>query len=166
MEEQLKICRWTPGRRVDDLQLDSWIREAVSTYDCHVFPEAVRILREFGGLNLVLGGRSPLFIYPIFENYQMDEPGDWLSWEWRIGQVLFPIAYDSYMTAFAVAPDGTIYSEGISGPFCEGDSFEEMLDNYHTNKNAIQMVEKIGSHMQEVEEEARRIYRAINRESE
>jgi len=91
----------------------------------------------------------------------MDEPGEWLSWEWRIGQVLFPIAFDSYLTAFAVAPDGTIYSEGIAGPYRQGDSFEGMLDNFFTNKQAVEMVEVYGDHMTETEEEAMRIYRAI-----
>ena len=162
LEAQLKICQWTPGRRVNEAQVNIWIREAIRTYGCHVFPEAVRILREFGGLNLVLPGHSPLFVNSVFENSQLDEPGDWLLWEWTINKVLFPIAYDSYLTVFAVATDGAIFSNGINGPFREGDSFEQMLDNYFTNKKAVEMVEVYGDHMKQAEAEAMQIYKAIN----
>lgn len=163
LQEQLRRFGWTPGRRLDDAQLHAWLRTAVQTYECHVFPEAVRIIREFGGLVLWGINIDPLSVHAMY-----DERGSWWHWEWEIGKVLFPIGFDFYLTAIAVDPDGKIYSEGIAGPHFQANTFEQLLENLAQRpdfKWKVEMLEvyekRKSGKSDEIYEEVDKIYKAI-----
>ncbi|HEX9996373.1 MAG TPA: SUKH-3 domain-containing protein [Abditibacterium sp.] len=159
LEEKLRYYSWTPGRRVDDSQLHQWLKAAVQTYGCHVFPEAVRILREFGGLDFI-----PIRIEPINPHNLFDDPKLWLTLEWKFNKVLFPVAfYWGYYEILMVSTEGMIYSDGmVSGPYDCGRSFEEALENILFRRKAIELIDIIENRTTgEVFDEAEAIYKAI-----
>ncbi len=52
---------------------------------------------------------------------------EWMTWEWEINEILFPIAYglgDGF--TFALSSTGKVFASGIIDIHC-GDSFEEFL---------------------------------------
>lgn len=131
LEVKLRRNGWFPGRRIDDALLNRWLRAAVEERGCRLFPEAVRILREFGDLSfddIYFGvDDSPsndisLSLQQVHEDHQI-----WLSIEWELNEVLFPIAYElGQGFTFAVSSTGKFFHLGISTVYC-GDSIEAFL---------------------------------------
>jgi len=123
VEVELRQAGWFPNRRVSDEQVNEWLRMGVRNLGCRIFPEAVRVLREYGGLTF-----GDLHFTPA----ESEERGDhfqWLYWEWRTKEVLFPIGYElGGVFTFALSTSGKIYGSGTAEIFC-GDSFEEFLAN-------------------------------------
>ena len=75
VEERLRGAGWFPGRRVDDSQIAKWLKIGVRDFGCHVFPEAVKLLREYGGLTL-----SDIHFSPE-ESQMRNNKFEWLRWE-------------------------------------------------------------------------------------
>lgn len=111
---------------MDDAQLLSWLRIAVKEYRCHVFPEAVRILRNYGGLTL-----GQTHIWPIGEA----DADSWFISEWMLNEVRFPIGWDEDRHFYyAVSSTGKVYAEGVADYYC-GDSFEVFLEGLFAFKH-------------------------------
>ncbi len=134
VEERLRNAGWFPSRRVDDAQVIEWLEMGVRDFGCHIFPNAVMLLREYGGLTL-----GDLHFSPE-ESLMRNDKFEWLRWEWEINEILFPIAYtlDDIFT-YAISATGKVFASGVIDISC-GDSFEEFL-GYHFSKKNIQWPE-------------------------
>lgn len=123
LSTKLHQIGWFPERRLDESQVFEWLRIGVNDFGCHIFPEVVRVLQEYGDL--------------VFGNLHFTPEGSlargdklvWLYWEWEVNEVLFPIAYELDGTfSFALSSTGKVYGSGTINMCC-GDSFEEFLNN-------------------------------------
>lgn len=153
LEAKLRQSGWFPGRHVDDDLIYAWLRIGIREFGCHIFPEAVRVLREYGGLTWGNIHFSP-------EGCGMRGDREiWLWWEWEVEEVLFPIAYEiGQMATFALSSTGKVYYTGIVRHYC-GANIEEFLENELRGRKSVDLTHL---HMtDERYEEVERIYNAI-----
>lgn len=161
VDSYLRSVGWFPQRQVDDELLAEWIRIIVKEYGCPVFPEGVRILREYGKLTF---GSGALHIDPL-QCSMFGDPELWFLWQWEIGDVLFPIGVSGNTdTTYAVTPQGTIYAAGIGRYEC-GATFEEMIRYlFIFGGPAREMIELvIRANDPKCDDEAMKIYEAVKR---
>lgn len=122
LEARLRECGWSAHRQIPDEQLWLWLREC-RAFGCHVFPEAVRVLREFGDLVWGNFAFDPLL---ALEALDLEE---WMYWEFSWNEVLFPLGAalgESFV--FALSSTGRVRGLGVS-EIVLGDDFEEFLEN-------------------------------------
>jgi hypothetical protein len=136
LETYMKACGWYPGRRVDDEKVNEWLRVGVEDFGAHIFPGALRVFQEFGGLligTILIDLSDPT--EPRREARSVTKINvSWISWEWQVNEVLFPIAIDleDGLFHFALSASGRVYGAGTCNLFC-GESFEEFLENIYLN---------------------------------
>jgi len=157
LEEELRQIGWFSQRRVDDAQVAEWLRMAVQYLGCHIFPEAVRVLREYGGLTF-----GSLHFSPEGSLISEDRT-QWLYWEWQLNEVLFPIAYElGDIFIYALSSTGKVYGRGVCDIFV-GDSFEEFLSNTVAyRKGKIKWSDNTPMHWTvEMDAEFNQLYKAV-----
>ena len=157
LEAKLRNIGWFPNRRVAEEKVIEWLRIGVQDFGCHIFPEAVYMLREYG--DLVLGN---LHFTPE-GSMARGERLSWLYLEWNTDEILFPIAYELGGTfTFALSSTGKVYADGVISLFC-GDSFEAFLSNQlSSQKSHSPWVEVISKPWTpEMDKEMEQIYKAV-----
>jgi len=116
VEDMLRAVGWYPGRVIEQSQLNQWyaIKWSQDNGYCAIFPAALRILKEFGGLDFKDNLRylKPSFRFNPLDILQI--PGlsrDWMIYEWATAAHLFPLGMcstDKDINILAVATDGKI----------------------------------------------------------
>lgn len=143
VEEALRRAGWYPGRRVEENTVAVWCRELSAYSGCRVFPAAVEVLREFGGLEIDKPGAEPraddenstYHLSVKFWPSHLDAVTrrGWLAREWVLNEVLFPIGVYSVEEIFlAVSSTKRIYGFGYGMWFC-GENIDEALEKWSHN---------------------------------
>ena len=127
--------------------LDQWyvLKWALSSADSRplphpIFPAALQVLREFGGLHI-----SRMYLDPARAIQEADYYA-WIYYQWRLKDQLFPLAfYDAKgeLMLYAIGMQGRIYGLClISGDFYViGETFDEAVENLVLNHHPTLLIE-------------------------
>jgi hypothetical protein len=137
-KEVLEQAGWHEGRVVDDAQLEEWcaLKWNYAPGYCQIFPVALQVLREFGGLVINQHGpgitcaRTPFFIDPVKALGIEDD--NWFIDEWLWGMPLYLLGAKGERMppedVLAIDPIGRVL--GLTyGHILYGKTFDEALEN-------------------------------------
>lgn len=116
VNESLRSAGWYPGRTVDPTLIKAW-----SAFEwpfgggyIYAFPLALKMLREFGGLEISRTGCSAdmnIRFDPIKSSSECDAPS-WAYYEWLLDERLFPVGITiDHMWTFSIGLRGRIYGQ-------------------------------------------------------
>jgi hypothetical protein len=138
VEQALRDAGWYEGRCLSDEEIARWCafnRENGAGY-YRIFPAALTVLREFGGVFVELDKpgvtcyRNSFLLNP-FAAVGLHE-SLLQKVEWFLGEPLFPLGVtgESQDDILALSNSGKLYCFGIDGsPFLKGNTFDEALHN-------------------------------------
>ena len=138
VERSLRQAGWVPGRAVEEARLRQWYALAWQGSRAYVtiFPAALQVIAEFGGLTVLCDPARPerdcvpFHIDPLRVAAQEDA-ASWIYYEWKLNDRLFPLGiHCTYLddTIF-VGLRGHVYAQcQVSGVFrLLGASFEQAV---------------------------------------
>jgi len=169
VEQVLRQAGWYPGRVVDEAQLEQWYAfnwQAEAGY-CRIFPAALNVLREFGGLIIKQEGRGVTCHRASFSIDPLSaldiEDDNWIFDEWFLGESLFPIGWLSLNDMVAIATSGRVFSLTY-GLKLWGHTFDEALEHLITGIMPVRLqvedYERKVKDAAEVRAAVRRLYSA------
>lgn len=168
LEATLRSSGWYPGRRVEEDKVTTWCREIIAHSGCRIFPAAVNVLREFGGLEIdrprpKLSEDDEDYEWPpsvkfwpsSYENESGASRG-WFGREWILDEVIFPVAVYSIAEIYlAISPGGRVYGFGYGFWLC-GETMDEALEKWSGNVPTWEKV--VVPDLEERQLEARHFY--------
>jgi hypothetical protein len=170
VEQVLREAGWYPGRTVDEQRLEQWyvINMTYGPGHLRIFPQALRILREFGDLVVKQEMTGVTCVRQAFRLDPLELPGNledqWIIYEWLLEETLFPLGRlgPSDEAALAVATSGRIFDLNMcgSGIYFLGDNIEQALE---TLIFGIMPLDMHFTHYERRTEEAARIYAVADR---
>ena len=162
LEAKLLHSGWYDGRRIDDDTIYRHCIPVIRNQGCRLFPAALNILREFGGLCII---NVPLEKAPCDPHYVNVWPAPhvstakmWYHIEWQYGEVLFPIADYAGEMSLLVASSGKIYADGYGFWKC-GNTFDEALERLKGDGPSIERINN--SRDSERGQEGEKIYEVL-----
>ena len=126
----LEASGWTPNRKVPT---SHWVNQLESE-GFTMLPDAVKVLEEFGGLEIVpRKTAADTFIKGVLRfNPLLSASGEFERvdyWQHRLNVKLSPMAEDSKGGILLLAEDGRVFICWDGKMFLVGESFEDALEN-------------------------------------
>lgn len=135
VEQVLRENGWYPGRQVDEWQMQQWyaFHWTYGVGYCRIFPAALRVMREFGGLTIKQDGPGfncyrNSFVFDPLQTLDFVEDG-WIYHEWAVEDTLYPLGFfPREDRVLCMATSGKVYSFHQDMSF-EADSFDQALEH-------------------------------------
>jgi hypothetical protein len=136
VEKVLLDSGWYPGRVVEESQLEQWyvLNWGAEIGYCRIFPSALKVLREFGGLSIeqdepgLTCYRSSFYCDPFKAIGIMDHR--WIAFEWFLDTRLYPLGVKSSQDiVVAISQKGHVYFIDSDGQFVN-ENFDGALENF------------------------------------